>query len=79
MRILHLIDERWDSGLTHYALVLAEGQKAAGHEVDDCDLYQDGFDTVLSAEERRRYFEPEQARDGVQPYIDRLYAAQGLG
>ncbi|HOW28570.1 MAG TPA: glycosyltransferase family 4 protein [Elusimicrobiota bacterium] len=33
MRILHIIDERWDSGLTHYALSLAGALKAAGHSV----------------------------------------------
>jgi putative NADPH-quinone reductase len=63
-------------GALHRTVV--ERLTAAGHEVDDCDLYQEGFDPVLSAEERRRYFEPEQARDRVQPYIDRVFAAQGL-
>lgn len=33
MRILHFIDVPWDSGLAHYALVLAVGQKSEGHEV----------------------------------------------
>lgn len=33
MKILHLIDVPWDSGITHYALVLALGQKKRGHPV----------------------------------------------
>lgn len=33
MKILHLIDVPWDSGLAHYALILGQGQKQAGHDV----------------------------------------------
>ncbi len=33
MRILHLHDEIWDSGLAHYALFLAQAQQNHGHDV----------------------------------------------
>lgn len=33
MKILHLLDERWDSGLTQYALQIAELLQKAGHYV----------------------------------------------
>ena len=33
MRILHIEDEPWDSGMAHYALTLAEALKHRGHEV----------------------------------------------
>lgn len=33
MNILHLIDEPWDSGITNYALVLAESLRKRGHKV----------------------------------------------
>lgn len=33
MRILHLHDEPWDSGIAHYALTLAAEQKRRGHRV----------------------------------------------
>ena len=33
MNILHMVDVPWDSGLAHYALTLAAGQKARGHRV----------------------------------------------
>jgi glycosyltransferase involved in cell wall biosynthesis len=32
MKIAHLLDEPWHSGLTAYALTLAEGQRRLGHE-----------------------------------------------
>jgi glycosyltransferase involved in cell wall biosynthesis len=33
MKIIHLADETWDSGLTDYALILASAQKKAGHTI----------------------------------------------
>lgn len=51
---------------------------AAGHAVDDCDLYQEGFDPVLDAAARRRYFDPAQNRIGVERYVERLFAAEAL-
>jgi glycosyltransferase involved in cell wall biosynthesis len=33
MKILHILDERWDSGLTQYGLSLATGQKERGYGV----------------------------------------------
>ncbi len=33
MKILQLVDVPWDSGLAHYALVMAQGVKKDGHEV----------------------------------------------
>jgi NAD(P)H dehydrogenase (quinone) len=52
--------------------------RAAGHEVDDCDLYAEGFDPVLSAEERRHYNDLSRNRALVAPYVDRLLAAEAL-
>ena len=51
---------------------------AAGHEVDDLDLYAEGFDPVLSAEERQNYFEPDLNRVRVAGYAARIGAADGL-
>lgn len=50
----------------------------AGHEVDDCDLYAENFDPVLSESERRHYFDADPDRSSVAPYVDRLFAAQGI-
>ncbi len=52
--------------------------RAAGHEVDACDLYEEGFSPVMSAEERRGYHDPATNRLPVQDYVDRLLAAEAL-
>ena len=54
------------------------GLAAAGHEVDDCDLYAEGFNPVLSREERLNYHDAEVCTKPVQEYVDRLRAAEGL-
>jgi putative NADPH-quinone reductase len=46
--------------------------------VDSCDLYAEGFEPVLSAEERRGYHDTATNRVPVQAYVDRLLAAQAL-
>lgn len=33
MKILQIVDERWDSGIVNYALTLAKGLQASGHDV----------------------------------------------
>ncbi|MBF9030101.1 flavodoxin family protein [Rhodobacterales bacterium HKCCE3408] len=48
---------------------------AKGWEIDDCDLYAEGFDPVLSAEERRNYHDVTINTAPVQGYVDRLQAA----
>jgi NAD(P)H dehydrogenase (quinone) len=57
---------------------VVETLTGAGHEVDDCDLYAEGFQPVLSAEERRAYHDAE-ANGGFAPRdIERLRRCQGL-
>jgi NAD(P)H dehydrogenase (quinone) len=51
---------------------------AAGHEVDDCDLYAEGFDPVLSREERLHYLDVPDNRRTVESYVQRLERAEGL-
>jgi NAD(P)H dehydrogenase (quinone) len=52
--------------------------RASGHEVDDCDLYAEGFDPVLSLTERRGYHAIPQNRAPVASYVERLQAAEAL-
>ncbi|MDJ1007339.1 MAG: NAD(P)H-dependent oxidoreductase [Paracoccaceae bacterium] len=52
--------------------------KGRGWEVDDCDLYAEGFDPVLTTEERRNYHDTAINAKPVQPYVDRLRAADAL-
>ncbi|MGR3484139.1 MAG: NAD(P)H-dependent oxidoreductase [Paracoccaceae bacterium] len=60
----------------HAAAVSALGE--AGWDVDDCDLYAEGFDPVLTAEERRRYHDTATNTAPVQAHVDRLRAAEAL-
>lgn len=52
--------------------------KAAGHEVDDCDLYAEGFDPVLSREERLGYHVVPNNQLPLMPYIERLRRAEAI-
>jgi putative NADPH-quinone reductase len=52
--------------------------RGRGWEVDDCDLHAEGFDPVLSAEERRGYHDEGTNTAPVQAYVDRLRAAEAL-
>src|SRR4051812_29803009 len=49
-----------------------------GHEVDDCDLYAEGFDPVLSAGERRAYNTQSPDLSAVALHVGRLKAADAL-
>ena len=50
----------------------------AGHEVDDLNLYADGFDPVLSAEDREQYHDVSINRGKVASYVDRLESCDAL-
>jgi putative NADPH-quinone reductase len=51
---------------------------ARGWQVDDCDLYAEGFQPVLTAAERRAYHDTAANTLPVAAYVDRLRAAQAL-
>jgi NAD(P)H dehydrogenase (quinone) len=52
--------------------------RAAGHEVDDCDLYAENFNPVLSREERLNYHNTAVNRAPVKSYVERLERADAL-
>jgi len=60
-----------------HEIVLDELTKA-GHTVDDLDLYAEGFDPVLSAEERRDYHDTSINQKYIRPYVERLQRAEGV-
>ena len=60
----------------HQAIVAA--LRRSGHEVDDCDLYAEGFEPVLSPAERRDYNTPTPDLTGVADHVARLRAAEAL-
>ena len=52
--------------------------QAAGHTVDDCDLYAEGFNPVMSREERLGYHDVPVNRAPVAAYVERLQRAEAL-
>ncbi|TQV76141.1 NAD(P)H-dependent oxidoreductase [Denitrobaculum tricleocarpae] len=79
MRVLvlfaHPVETSFQAAL-HSRVV--ETLTSGGHEVDDCDLYAEGFDPRLTRAERLAYHDLTADRSPVQEYIDRLQAAQAL-
>src|SRR4051812_34475128 len=79
MKVLYLychpLEDSFHAAIRTRALA---GLAQAGHEVDLIDLYADGFDPVMAADERRRYHDTMQNRRGGEDYATRLLAAEGL-
>jgi putative NADPH-quinone reductase len=71
----HPVEESFNAAV--HAAVL-RGLRAARHEVDDCDLYAEGFDPVVSREERMGYHDIPQNRVPVEPYVQRVLAAEAM-
>ena len=57
---------------------LVEVLRAKGHKVDDCDLNAEGFDPVMSRQDRIDYHNVAVNRRLVAPYVDRLLAAEAM-
>jgi NAD(P)H dehydrogenase (quinone) len=49
-----------------------------GHQIDDCDLYAEAFDPILSGQERADYHDTSLNRARVAPYAERLLNAEAL-
>jgi NAD(P)H dehydrogenase (quinone) len=79
MRVLllfcHPVEDSYQAALHRTARAALE---RAGHDVDDCDLYAEGFFPVLTRAERISYHDTAVNRAPVQPYVDRLLAAEAL-
>jgi NAD(P)H dehydrogenase (quinone) len=58
----HPLDDSFNAAL-HRTVVNA--LRESGHEVDDCDLYAENFNPVMSAEERRHYHDETRNRAPV--------------
>ncbi len=52
--------------------------RARGHEIDDCGLYLEAFDPVMSERERIEYHDTTTAKPRVALFADRLLAADAL-
>ena len=79
MRILviycHPVETSYNAAL-HTEVV--QQLRGAGHEVDDCDLYAEGFNPVMTREERLGYHEVPSNQLPVQGYVDRLLWAEAV-
>ncbi len=79
MRVLYLythpLDESFHAAIREHSL---DGLSEAGHEVDLCDLYAEGFDPVLTADARRTYHDTSVNQRGLERYVERLQKAEAL-
>jgi NAD(P)H dehydrogenase (quinone) len=71
----HPLPESFHAAIRVTAL---DGLAAARHDVDLLDLYAEGFDPVMSADERRRYHDTGRNRGGLERHVERLQAAEAL-
>ncbi len=58
--------------------VVVDSLRAAGHEVDDCDLYEENFSPLLTRQERLDYHDTEINRRPVEDYVRRVKEAEAL-
>jgi NAD(P)H dehydrogenase (quinone) len=79
MRVLYLYAHPLPESF-HGAIHAAakEGLAQAGHDVDVCDLYADGFNPVLGAEERRAYHDLSVNHLPCADYIARVRRAEAM-
>jgi NAD(P)H dehydrogenase (quinone) len=52
--------------------------RAAGHTVDDLDLYAEGFNPVMSREERLGYHDVPANQEPLKAYVERLRKAEAI-
>lgn len=71
----HPCEESFGAAL-HQKIVASLAER--GWDVDDCDLYAENFQPVLTTEERRAYHNEPENCGPVQTYVDRLRAAEAL-
>jgi putative NADPH-quinone reductase len=71
----HPVETSFNAGLHR---MIVERLTAAGHTVDDCDLYAEDFDPRLTREERLDYHNERGSGDAVAPYVERLLLADAL-
>jgi len=71
----HPVETSFNAAL-HAATVTALTR--AGHEVDDLDLYAEGFQPVLTRAERLTYHDESANQEGVKPYVERLKRAEAV-
>lgn len=80
MRVLvvhaHPVEQSYSRALFR---TVVEALGAGGHHVDALSLYDEGFDAVLSREERIGYEQaPQNITPALRPYVERLRASEAI-
>jgi putative NADPH-quinone reductase len=71
----HPVETSFNAGLHR---LIVERLRAAGHTVDDCDLYAEDFDPRLTRQERLDYHGKRGPDAATAPYVERLLRADAL-
>ena len=71
----HPVETSYQAALHRIVVTTLE---QAGHEVDDCDLYAEGFEPVMSRAERIDYHDTTLCRKPVEGYVNRVLGADCL-
>lgn len=71
----HPVESSYGSAL-HVQVI--DSLARAGHQVDDCDLYAEKFDPVMSREDRMIYHSVPENRERIEPYLQRLEGAEAM-
>ncbi|RWA84702.1 NAD(P)H-dependent oxidoreductase [Mesorhizobium sp.] len=71
----HPVETSFNAGLHR---LIVERLSAAGHAIDDCDLYAEDFDPRLTRTERLGYHDQRGPADAVAGYVERLRKAEAL-
>ena len=79
MRVLvvaaHPVETSFVAALHRRAIDVLE---AGGHAIDDCNLYAESFDPVLSRQDRLDYHDVAADRSRIDGYVGRLRSAEAL-
>lgn len=72
----HPVETSYNRSLFHAVVETLTGK---GHLVDALNLYEEGFEALLSREERIRYENvPDNVTPGLEPYVERLRACEAI-
>ena len=71
----HPVESSFNAGLDR---TIVERLSAAGHAIDDCDLYAEDFDPRMTRAERLGYHAQRGPNDAVAGYVERLRKAEAL-
>lgn len=71
----HPVESSFSAAVHEAAL---RGLRRAGHDVDDCDLYAEGFQPVVTRAERMAYHDIPENTAPVAEYVARLRAAEAM-